>query len=158
MIIGVLGDTHGDLRPVQKCLNMMKDVDLILHTGDFYEDAQKIRAVTGIRVIGVVGNCDYMVKGPTEEMFAAGTRRVYLTHGHLYRVKHDMGLLAQRAKVLGADVVVFGHTHCPLVVQKDGMLFVNPGSPSRPVGTSEPRCAVLDFSRASVKARLLQVV
>lgn len=156
MIIGILSDTHGDLRRVEECLGLMPNVELLLHAGDFYEDAQKIGLAAGLKVVAVTGNCDYMVKGPSEEMLAVGTKRIYLTHGHLYRVKHDMSLLVQRSKALGVDVTVFGHTHFPTVFKRDGMLFVNPGSPHSPRG-GEPSCAVLDVSRAGIKAKICPI-
>lgn len=156
MIIGVISDTHGDLRRVEECLGLMQGAELLLHAGDFYEDAQKIGLGAGLKVVGVTGNCDYMVKGPSEEMLAVGAKRIYLTHGHLYRVKHDLSLLVQRSKALGVDVTVFGHTHCPAVFKRDGMLFVNPGSPHSP-RHGDPSCAVLDVSRSGIKARICTV-
>ncbi|MEX0974846.1 MAG: metallophosphoesterase [Bacillota bacterium] len=156
MIIGVISDTHGDLRRVEECLGLMQGAELLLHAGDFYEDAQKIGLGAGLKVVGVTGNCDYMVKGPSEEMLAVGAKRIYLTHGHLYRVKHDLSLLVQRSKALGVDVTVFGHTHCPAVFKRDGMLFVNPGSPHSP-RRGDPSCAVLDVSRSGIKARICTV-
>lgn len=153
MIIGVLSDTHGDLKRVEECLSLMPSVELLLHAGDFYEDAQKIESVSGVKVVAVTGNCDHMVKGPSEEMLAVGAKRIYLTHGHLYRVKHDLSLLVQRSKALGVDVTVFGHTHTPAVFRRDGVLFVNPGSPQTP-RNGEPSCAILDITRAGVKARI----
>lgn len=156
MIIGVISDTHGDLRRVEECLRLMLNVELLLHAGDFYEDAQKIALAAGLKVVAVTGNCDYMVRGPSEEMLAVGATRIYLTHGHLYRVKHDISLLVQRSKALGVDVTVFGHTHYPTVFKRDGMLFVNPGSPHSP-RAGEPSCAVLDVNRTGIKARICTV-
>lgn len=156
MLIGILSDTHGDLRRVEECLDLMQNVELLLHAGDFYEDAQKIGLGAGLKVVAVTGNCDYMVKGPSEEMLAVGSKRIYLTHGHLYRVKHDIALLVQRSKALGVDVTVFGHTHYPTVFKRDGMLFVNPGSPHSPRG-GNPSCAVLDVSRMGIKASICTV-
>lgn len=156
MIIGVMSDTHGDMRRVEQCLRLIPGVELLLHAGDFYEDAQKIGLAAGLKVVAVTGNCDYMVKGPSEEMLAVGARRIYLTHGHLYRVKHDISLLIQRSRALEADVTVFGHTHYPAVFRREGMLFVNPGSTHSPRG-GEPSCAVLDVSRSGVKARICTV-
>ncbi|MGE5580589.1 MAG: metallophosphoesterase [Bacillota bacterium] len=153
MIIGVISDTHGDLRHVEECLDLMQGAELLLHAGDFYEDAQRIGLGAGLKVVAVTGNCDHMVKGPSEEMLAVGSKRIYLTHGHLYRVKHDLALLVQRSKALGVDVTVFGHTHFPTIFRREGMLFVNPGSPYSP-RRSEASCAVLDVSRSGVKARI----
>lgn len=157
MIVGVMSDTHGDLRNLELCLPLLRGVELLLHAGDFYEDAQRIGAILGLKAVGVTGNCDYMVKGPSEEMLAIGSKRIYLTHGHLYKVKKDFGALVQRSKVLGVDVTVFGHTHMPTIFRRDGMLFVNPGSLQSPRQTLLPSFAILDVGRAHMRARILTV-
>ena len=55
-----------------------------------------------------------------------------LCHGDRYRV--DMGLISlkYRASEVGARVALFGHTHRSLVIEEDGILFMNPGSPALP--------------------------
>ncbi|HHY76392.1 MAG TPA: metallophosphoesterase [Firmicutes bacterium] len=153
MLIGILSDTHGNLSRLEACIQAMPDVELLLHAGDFYEDARKVGASLGIRVVAVTGNCDYMVKGPSEEMLAVGSRRIYLTHGHLYHVKRDLTLLVQRSKALGADVTVFGHTHVPVVFRREGILFVNPGSPHSP-REAGPSFALLDVTRSGISAEI----
>ena len=153
MLIGVIADTHGDLGRAERCLALLPKVEIILHAGDLYEDGQRIAEATGMRVVGVRGNCDYMVKGPTEEMLAVAGKRIYITHGHLYKVKRDLGILTQRSLMLGADVTVFGHTHAADITKRDGILFVNPGSPHSP-RSGAPSCAVLDVSRKGVKDRI----
>ena len=42
-----------------------------------------------------------------------GKNKLFVTHGHAYGVKSGLGRLAERAKTLGADVVLYGHTHIP---------------------------------------------
>ncbi|HHY35345.1 MAG TPA: metallophosphoesterase [Firmicutes bacterium] len=155
MKIGAISDTHGDFRAIREALKRLDDIDLLLHAGDFYEDAQRIQESLDIRVVSVVGNCDYMVRGPAEEMMAVGGRRIYLTHGHLYQVKKNLVLLVERAKSLGAHCVVFGHTHVPLVSHVDGLLLVNPGSPSTPRSGTKRACAVLDVAQGSLKAKTI---
>ncbi|MGI6662341.1 MAG: metallophosphoesterase [Bacillota bacterium] len=153
LLIGVISDTHGDLRRLEACMKSMPDVELLLHAGDFYEDAQKVCASSGLKVVAVTGNCDYMVKGPSEEMLAVGPKRIYLTHGHLYHVKRDLSLLVQRSKALGVDVTVFGHTHVPTVFRREGILFVNPGSLHSP-REAEASYAVLEITRSGIAARI----
>ena len=155
MKIGAISDTHGDFRAIRDALKHLDEVDLLLHAGDFYEDAQRIQQSLDTRVVSVVGNCDYMVKGPAEEMIAVGGRRIYLTHGHLYQVKKNLAFLVERAKSLGAQCVVFGHTHVPLISQVDGLLLVNPGSPSTPRSGTRRACALLDVTQLSLKAKTI---
>ena len=110
MIIGVLSDTHGDLRRVETCLSLMPNIEMLLHAGDFYEDAQRISAVSRegrsrdrkLRLHG---------QGPSEEMLAGLEEDIHNTWPPLPR-KRDLSLLVQRSKALGVDVTVFGHTTC----------------------------------------------
>lgn len=155
MLVGVLSDTHGSVSAIEACLSKMRDVQLILHAGDYFEDAQKIAAKLGIKVVGVTGNCDYMVKGPSEEMVMAGGRRIYLTHGHQYQVKRDLFLLIKRARTLRADVAVFGHTHVPTVFQRDGILFINPGSPQSPRRGFPPGFVLLEIEPDVTRAKIV---
>jgi putative phosphoesterase len=153
--IGVLSDTHGNFRRMRPFIEAMEGVDFILHAGDYYEDAKALAKATGIKVIGVTGNCDYLVRGPSEEMLSVLGKKVFLTHGHIYRVKQDYSFIIQRSKSLGVDVTVFGHTHYPAIFEKDGILFVNPGTTHSHRKGHKASCAILDVSRSGVKASLI---
>ncbi|MDQ7794310.1 MAG: metallophosphoesterase [bacterium] len=129
MKIGVVSDTHGQLRAVQAALARVGPLDLLLHAGDHYQDGFRLGQALKVTTKAVVGNCDLMVAGPEEEMLRLKGRRILLTHGHLYRVKRTYQLLINRAVELAADIVVFGHTHLPVSFRDGGVLFLNPGSP-----------------------------
>lgn len=89
------------------------------------------------RVICVRGNCDaavdqLMLSFPVLGSFgviADGERLLYLTHGDEYGVDNP-------PPVLAGDAVLSGHTHVPVFIEKNGVLFVNPGSTSIPKGGS----------------------
>ena len=57
--------------------------------------------------------------------------KVLLTHGHRYRVHHGTEEIKDWARANGADIVMFGHTHRP-VIEMDDVIAVNPGSISQP--------------------------
>ncbi|HHY16616.1 MAG TPA: metallophosphoesterase [Firmicutes bacterium] len=158
MLIGVISDTHGDRNKIRECLPHLEKVEYILHAGDYYEDAQIIAAFTRCKVIAVTGNCDYMVRGPVEEMLVLGGKRIYLTHGHIYKVKQDLSLLIKRARALGTEIAVFGHTHAPQVFRRDGLLFVNPGSLHSPRQGYHPSFALLEIVKRSAKARIISLL
>lgn len=144
------------MRSLEKCLTALRGADLLVHTGDFYDDALKLQGLTHLSVIGVCGNCDYVHGGPWEKIFNAGPYKVLLTHGHLYGVKRGLNALFHRAMDLDVHLVVFGHTHRQLVERREGVLFVNPGSPKRPLGDDQPGCALIELS-GEINARLLKV-
>ena len=155
MLIGVLSDTHGDFRRIQYCVPTLREADMLIHAGDFFEDAQHIGDLLRLRSIGVTGNCDYMVRGPSEEMLTLDNKRIYVTHGHLYRVKTELSSLIVRSKSLRAHVTVFGHTHTPTIFRKEGILFLNPGSLHSPASGATPSFAMLEIGRTGVKARII---
>ncbi len=148
MKIGITGDTHGNMQAMRKILQFAPPVDLWLHTGDHATDANLMQHATGIETVRVRGNCDLVDDGALyDEYRELEGFKLWLTHGHKYiehNVKADMGYWAHQ---LGQDIMVFGHTHEPLCENYDGVLLINPGSPSRPRGGSVACFAVLTLER-----------
>lgn len=132
--IAVLGDTHNRIEKLAEILKR-QNIDYFLFTGDYYIDALKLSKELRVGFTGVLGNCD-IISGKTgaslEEYLQIGGKKVYLLHGHQYRVKEGLHSLYYRAHELEADVVIFGHTHIPFYEKIDDILFLNPGSPSKP--------------------------
>ncbi len=132
MWVGVLSDSHGDIGRVEQAVKAMGKVDMVIHAGDFYQDILCLANRTGVDVHGVVGNCDWRVPGPHEEVLELCGHRIYLTHGHLYGVMKSLLRLTDRAQEVGAEMVIFGHTHIPQNEKVDGIRCLNPGSVARP--------------------------
>ncbi|HHW92479.1 MAG TPA: metallophosphoesterase [Firmicutes bacterium] len=132
MRIGVVSDTHGSLARVVKLIREMGAIDLLLHAGDYYRDAAALAGEFSFPVQAVVGNCDLGVKGPAEESIEVAGWRILLCHGHHYRVKMGFLPLFYRAQEMGADLVVFGHTHRAEKFRKGGIEFLNPGTAGVP--------------------------
>jgi putative phosphoesterase len=123
-VLGLISDTHGLIRPgVHSALT---GVELILHAGDVGGAAilDELRLIAPVRA--VFGNTDPPdhPELSTEFSVEVDGLRVHVSHGHEVG-SPTPGKLAER---YDADVVVYGHTHRPLVTRKDGRLFVNPGA------------------------------
>lgn len=91
--------------------------DSIFFLGDGLRDTDALRTGRS-HLFAVRGNCD-LVYDPTiatEQLLPFGEHKLLLTHGHLTGVKGGLGGLIARAAELGADVVLFGHTHQPLAL------------------------------------------
>ena len=133
MKIGIVSDTHGDLKALKKVLAAAGPVDLWLHAGDYSQDAPFIQAETGIPVHAVCGNCDlYEDRAPAEFLMKQDGFTIAMTHGHRYVWGNDYSRLMYWAQEKQADIVVFGHIHVPVNLTEQGILMINPGSPSRP--------------------------
>jgi len=79
----------------------------------------------------VAGNCDFGALEPLDGLAAFDQVVVFYTHGHMYGVKYDLDTLADAAAARGAEVALFGHTHKPIALQKNGVFLFNPGSCGR---------------------------
>ncbi len=121
MLVGVVSDTHGLLRP--ELLAALAGVDHILHAGDVGDpdilaELALIAPVTAIRGnIDTHGHCSLL---PATEVLELAGSLIYLLHSI-----DDLDLQPQAA---GIGIVVYGHSHKPSVEHRHGVLYLNPGS------------------------------
>ena len=121
MLIGLISDTHGLLRP--EALAALQGCERIIHAGDIGKPAvlDGLRALAPLEVIR--GNID------TADWAQALPERLDLQVGDLLvHVLHDLKELDIDPQAAGIDVVIAGHSHQPKIEQRDGVLYINPGS------------------------------
>jgi putative phosphoesterase len=124
MLVGLVSDTHGLVRP--EIFSALAGVELILHAGDVGGRSvlAELRAIAPVQA--VYGNTD--VPGDPDLRAALALSidglSIHVSHGHELGSPTPASLLTQYA----ADVIVFGHTHKPLVEQAGARLVVNPGA------------------------------
>jgi len=148
MKIGITGDTHGDMSTVRQIVKLAPPVERWLHTGDHAGDAVILESMTGLPMTKVLGNCDYDDRiANIDEIFVCEGFKIWLTHGHRYMGHTHIEELAWWAKQLEVDIVVYGHTHVPMVKYYGDKLLINPGSTARPRGGSKPSFAVLTLKK-----------
>ena len=144
MKIGIISDTHGDMRSIDKAIQYLKKCDLIIHAGDYIDDAEYIYYATDVNVKCVKGNCDsYNIYGHYELKFSVNNKNFFVCHGHHHDVKMDVKSLHRFAKDNNIDFVVFGHTHIPTYEIIDDITFINPGSLTYPRGGSDKSFGIL---------------
>lgn len=118
IMVGVISDTHGLIRPEVK--SRLLGCDELLHAGDF-EDPFAVMALASIaKVTAVRGNCDRNGSLPLTQTISIAGNRIYLIH--------DLSLMQVDPVREGFKVVVSGHTHRPHCEVRDGVLYFNPGS------------------------------
>jgi putative phosphoesterase len=121
-VVGLIADTHGLLRP--QALQALAGVDLIIHAGDIGkpEVLAGLKQVAPVRAIR--GNNDrdeWARRLPDARTVQVGRFRIYVIHS-IHELSFDPA-----ARRIGA--VISGHSHKPSILEKSGVLFVNPGSP-----------------------------
>lgn len=156
--IGVVSDTHGNIDAVKACADLGKDVDEWYHLGDLASDADVLGTLTNKPVHFVCGNCDIIKKTPQELVIDIESSKILMLHGHKYYVEPDRFYPAfLRAEELGCNVLLFGHTHVPELSMMNGILVLNPGSPSRPRLNKRPSFALLRIDGAKVNAEIIPI-
>lgn len=143
MRIVVMSDTHGETNSIDQVRHAVGPIDAVFHCGDSELDTQH-ESLQGAFVVG--GNCDWDSSYSSEVFAEVDGVNIFMTHGHLSQVKSTMLPLSYRAQEVGADVVLFGHSHVLGTELIDGMLFVNPGSLELPRDRTEKSYAIIEKS------------
>ena len=131
MRILIISDTHRKLDNLEEVMEKVKP-DKIFHLGDAEGDEDIIQAEAGCPLEIVRGNCDFYSNLPAELVLEVGNHIVFMTHGHYYDANYGVDDLVVAAQDKDADVVMYGHTHVPLIEEYDGVTVINPGSISNP--------------------------
>jgi len=148
--VGVISDTHGLLRP--EALAFLRARDFIVHAGDIggpevLTELRRLAPLTAVR-----GNNDTVA-------WARGIAdtEVLKVDGISIYVLHNLQELDVDPVAAGYRVVVSGHSHRPSVHERDGVLYVNPGSAGPRRFTLPVSVGELEISGQSVKARIVEL-
>jgi putative phosphoesterase len=151
MLVGLISDTHGLLRP--EAFEALAGVEMILHAGDVGGHAilAELGAIAPVRA--VYGNCD----PPGQPGLASDLGlqiegvTIHVSHGHELGRPTVERLLAR----YDADVIVYGHTHRPLIERSGQRLVINPGAAGPRRFDLKPSVARLTLERGRADARLV---
>jgi putative phosphoesterase len=148
--VGLISDTHGLLRP--EALAFLRGSDFIVHAGDI-GDAKVLEGLRELAPLTMVrGNND---QGAWADAIAE-TEVLQVREVSIY-VLHNLAELDLDPVASGFQVVVSGHSHRPVIEEREGVLYVNPGSagPRRfklPIAVAELRVC-----GQSVKAKVVEL-
>ena len=121
IVVGVISDTHGLLRP--EAVDALRGADMIIHAGDV-GNPELIDALRGIAptfvVRGTIDKGNWADALPLTEVVEVG--------GRLFYVLHEISQLDFDPAAADFAAVVFGHSHVPSIETRAGVLFLNPGS------------------------------
>lgn len=149
--VGVISDTHGLLRP--EALAALAGVEQIIHAGDVGElgilkELSIIAPVTVVR-----GNTDYHPWAavlPRTEVIEIGGRSFYIVH--------DIDDIDLDPEAAGVDMVVYGHSHQPVLEQRnDGVWYLNPGSAGPRRFSLPVTVAHLEVSTTRINGKIIKL-
>ncbi len=166
MRIGVLSDTHSNIELLRSAIQRMLEfgrIDLVIHLGDNYKDAEVI-AENGISYIRVPGVYCEAYKDPS-----ITNRRIEVFEGWRFLLSHtdsshplDLPDDLRPESLLRShkvDVFLHGHTHKPRLEVKDGILFMNPGHLKQENEKGiKPSFGLIDVTENSINARIIDVL
>lgn len=170
--IGIISDTHIRRLPFvlpEKLYKVFGEVDMILHAGDIQSDEVIMELATFAPVYAVAGNCDGW-----DLVHSLGRKRVIdvrglkigLTHGtsrgenawlaayREFTEVHSEIVSIGKPKL---DCLVYGHTHVPQIIRKNGMLIVNPGSAVDKRNQPHTTVAILEICEGKAEAYIVEL-
>lgn len=153
--IGVFSDSHGNRQALRDAVRAAGVLSGAVFLGDYADDAQAL-VDEGLPTAVIRGNNDIGSPAADELLLDEGGVKIFCTHGHRYSVYFGTDKLYYRALEKEANVVLFGHTHVPLLDNNGGMLIVNPGSVALP-RMGRPTYAVLEIKDGKVRADICWV-
>jgi uncharacterized protein len=153
-VIGIISDTHGLVRA--DVHTALAGVEMILHAGDVGGDdvLEELALIAPIRA--VYGNTDAPGDPRLSQSIelTIGGVSIHVSHGHEVGSPTPVKLLERYS----ADVVVFGHTHRPLIAGGGGRLALNPGAAGPRRFDITPSVARLTIASGRAKAELIPLL
>lgn len=150
----VFSDSHGNTSNMRAAV-ALEQPDRILHLGDVMRDAYSLaESCPDIPLELVPGNCDYCNDVPLQKIVDAEGTRILMTHGHIYHVKVGMGAAVEAALKARVDILLFGHTHDPLCVEREGLWVMNPGSIR---GSIAPTYGVIELTDGQIRCHTVEL-
>jgi len=147
VLVGVISDTHGLLRP--EAVAALRNVEHILHAGDVGEAEILDRLGHIAPVTAICGNVDRdgrCARLPETELVELGGHSIYMLHD---RMALDLDPVAA-----GIKAVIFGHSHKPAIERVKGVLYFNPGSAGPRRFSLPVSVGFLEISEAGIEPRL----
>ena len=132
MKVLIVSDTHGRNGGYLDLLENSEKMDMVIHCGDVEGSEYLISESSGCKTVIVQGNNDYFSDLPKEMIVKLGKYKALVTHGHAYYVNMGHEHLVREAKKRKVDMVIYGHTHRPVITEENGIKVLNPGSLTYP--------------------------
>ena len=131
--IMIVSDTHRRHGNLAEAIYKEGHLDMLIHLGDVEGEEEVIKSIASCETIFIAGNNDFFSPLDREKEIELGGKKIWLTHGHNYYVSLDLKVIEQEAVARGMDIVMFGHTHRPVIIVEDNicLLYTSPSPRDR---------------------------
>lgn len=166
MRLGLVSDTHGELKNLREALRQLTqvhNVERVVHLGDEWEDGEVFKEVPGIEVLMIPGVYAPQYRDPAlpnrvicnfegwEVLFTHAPE----VHANDLPEDPDPQELAAAQKI---DVVASGHTHIPVLEEREHVLWINPGHlKAEDKKGYAPSYGVLEFRPGEIEAKIIDL-
>ncbi len=162
-MIGVISDTHTDTFDASMARvveGVLAEADVIIHAGDHTgaDVVEHLEHVEARPYYGVSGNMDFHTGAgrlPVKRTVELGGVTIGIVHGSGSGVGLEKRVVSWFDPL--PDVIIFGHSHRPLVKRIGSLLLVNPGSPFWPRGSGVGTVAMIEVTGTGIGARIVEV-
>ena len=151
MKLVVLSDTHGNLKAINGIMPLFDSADKVIHLGDHFYDMDSFAPNLNGKLITVYGNCD---GGGEDKIITLEGVKILICHGDKYHVKLGLTRLFLKAKEIGANLVLYGHTHHAKIDYHENVILLNPGCMTR---FSKNSCAVIGINDGVINPSILEL-
>lgn len=146
MKIVVLSDVHGNRDILERIISFNPDAEYFISLGD---SELPLDYLTDLDIIAIKGNYPRDAGFLYERELTLNGLKLFITHGHKYKVHKDLRKLLDRGYKGGYDVVLYGHTHIARVDKAGSLLLINPGSVYRPRSKEAASYLILNIEKDS---------
>lgn len=148
MKILIVSDSHGRIGNLSHVIDKVSPIDMLIHLGDFEGHEDEVELLAGCATYMVGGNNDYFSDLDREKVIRIGNDTVFMCHGHRYGVNFGTERIKEVGRQLGANIVMFGHTHKPVIDLSGDVAVINPGSITQPRQDGRvPTYIIMDVDR-----------
>lgn len=152
MNVVVMSDTHNRINYIEAIKPIISSCDAVIHLGDGVRDLDALSLKN--EVVRVRGNNDFSSTLPDFLIKEYLGHKIFITHGHRYRVKQGYDDLTAAARGAGCEVALFGHTHYAEDSLSGGVRCFNPGALSPLNFNGEPSYAIMRINERDISFKL----
>ena len=155
----ILSDIHGEENNLRWLLEevwkTVGPIDAYICLGDGVRDFERAESFIRNRdehatMYAVRGNCDFITSYPERLIIHLGGLKIYMTHGHIHRVKSGLDYLYGAARAEGVDIALYGHTH-RANVEYTSPWMINPGA------AQNDCCALLEIENGKPHEKMISL-